>query len=173
MDKIYNYFDLTLANNIKCENREENEVNNFYDMIKNKSLIKNKKIGFPSTINISKEKNLNNTKNLQQYIFNNLKGIDKENNISNFETIIEFIPDEKDNNKIKGELKINLNKNKLLSEERKKISENQKNDKKKENGKKKDRNPQIHISNNNFNMHRPYNSNIFALANNSEEASIT
>ena len=127
MDKIYNYFDLTLANNIKCENREENEVNNFYDMIKNKSLIKNKKIGFPSTINISKEKNLNNTKNLQQYIFNNLKGIDKENNISNFETIIEFIPDEKDNNKIKGELKINLNKNKLLSEERKKISENQNN----------------------------------------------
>ena len=96
-------------------------------MIKNKSLIKNKKIGFPSTINISKEKNLNNTKNLQQYIFNNLKGIDKENNISNFETIIEFIPDEKDNNKIKGELKINLNKNKLLSEERKKISENKNN----------------------------------------------
>ena len=127
MDKIYNYFDLTLANNIKCENREENEVNNFYDMIKNKSLIKNKRIGFPSTINISKEKNLNNTKNLQQYIFNNLKGIDKENNISNFETIIEFIPDEKDNNKIKGELKINLNKNKLLSEERKKISENKNN----------------------------------------------
>lgn len=46
MDKIYNYFDLTLANNIKCETREENEVNNFYDMIKNKSLIKNKKLDF-------------------------------------------------------------------------------------------------------------------------------
>ena len=34
MDKIYNFFDLTLANNIKCENRDINEIDNFYSMIK-------------------------------------------------------------------------------------------------------------------------------------------
>ena len=121
MNKIFDYFDLTLANNIKCENKEENEMNNFYAMIKNKSLLKNKIFGFPSTININKAQNINTTKNLQHYIFNNLKGLENINNytISNlkFETIIDF----SDNNS-KGELKINLIKNKSLSEERKKIS---------------------------------------------------
>ena len=121
MNKIFDYFDLTLANNIKCENKEENEMNNFYAMIKNKSLLKNKIFGFPSTININKAQNINTTKNLQHYIFNNLKGLEniKHYSTSNlkFETIIDF----SDNNS-KGELKINLIKNKSLSEERKKIS---------------------------------------------------
>ena len=127
MDKIFNFFDLTFANNIKCENREKNEKENFYAMIKDKSL-KNKKIfGFPSTTNINKEKennnfNLNNTKNLQHYIFNNLKSLDNKdfNEITsklNIETILDF-----SNKNTEGELKINLNKNKTLSEERKKIS---------------------------------------------------
>ena len=127
MDKIFNFFDLTFANNIKCENREKNEKENFYAIIKDKSL-KNKKIfGFPSTANINKEKennnlNLNNTKNLQHYIFNNLKSLDNKdfNEITsrlNIETILDF-----SNKNTEGELKINLNKNKTLSEERKKIS---------------------------------------------------
>ena len=123
MDKIFDYFDLTLANNIKCENREENEKENFYGMIKDESLLKNKIFGFPSTININKGQNGNNTKNLQHYIFNNLKSIERINNDKidnlNFETIIDF-----SNNDTKGELTINLNKNKTLSEERKKISQN-------------------------------------------------
>ena len=124
MNKIYDYFDLTLANNIKCDNLEENEKKNFYEMIKNKSLLNKKIFGFPSTININKE---NNTKNLQKYIFNNLKSLDdiNINNIKeitaklNIETILDY-----SKNSTKGELKINLNKNKTLSEELKKISNN-------------------------------------------------
>ena len=124
MDKILNYFDFTLAENIKCENREENEKENFYSMIKDKNLLKNKIFGFPSTININKEKNLNNTKNLQHYFFNNLKNLENvdTNEITtklNIETILDF---SKDNNK--GELKINLIKNETLSKERKNLSNN-------------------------------------------------
>ena len=48
MDKIYNFFDLTLADNIKCENRDINEIDNFYGMIKNKTLRKYTKFAFPS-----------------------------------------------------------------------------------------------------------------------------
>ena len=124
MDKIFNYFDLTIANNIKCENREENEKENFYSMIKDKTLLKNKIFGFPSTININKEQNINNTKNLQHYIFNNLKNLENvnKNDITsklNIETILDF---SKDN--INGELKINLNKNETLSKECKNKSNN-------------------------------------------------
>ena len=124
MDKILNYFDFTLAENIKCENREENEKENFYSMIKDKNLLKNKIFGFPSTININKEKNLNNTKNLQHYFFNNLKNLENVNineitTKLNIETILDF---SKDNNK--GELKINLIKNETLSKERKNSSSN-------------------------------------------------
>ena len=125
MDKIFGYFDLTMANNIKCENRDQNEVDNFYNMLQNKNLSKNKIFGFPSTINI-KEKNLNITKNLQKYIFNNLESLDEitsknvTNNL-NYETILDF------SDNPKGELKINLIKNKILSEERIKISKNQAN----------------------------------------------
>ena len=124
MDKILNYFDFTLAENIKCENREENEKENFYSMIKDKNLLKNKIFGFPSTININKEKNLNNTKNLQHYFFNNLKNLENVNTNEittklNIETILDF---SKDNNK--GELKINLIKNETLSKERKNLSNN-------------------------------------------------
>ena len=117
MDKIYNYFDLTFANNIKCEKREENEKENFYGMIKDKSLLNKKIFGFPSTSNINKENkdlNLNKTKNLQHYIFNNLKSLDNKdfNEITtklNIETILDF-----SNQNTEGELKINLNKNKTL-----------------------------------------------------------
>ena len=124
MDKILNYFDFTLAENIKCENREENEKENFYSMIKDKVLLKNKIFGFPPTININKEKNLNNTKNLQHYFFNNLKNLENVNTNEittklNIETILDF---SKDNNK--GELKINLIKNETLSKERKNLSNN-------------------------------------------------
>ena len=124
MNKILNYFDFTLAENIKCENREENEKENFYSMIKDKNLLKNKIFGFPSTININKEKNLNNTKNLQHYFFNNLKNLENVNTNEittklNIETILDF---SKDNNK--GELKINLIKNETLSKERKNLSNN-------------------------------------------------
>ena len=124
MDKILNYFDFTLAENIKCENREENEKENFYSMIKDKNLLKNNIFGFPSTININKEKNLNNTKNLQHYFFNNLKNLENVNTNEittklNIETILDF---SKDNNK--GELKINLIKNETLSKERKNLSNN-------------------------------------------------
>lgn len=124
MDKILNYFDFTLAENIKCENREENEKENFYSMIKDKNLLKNKIFGFPPTININKEKNLNNTKNLQHYFFNNLKNLENVNTNEittklNIETILDF---SKDNNK--GELKINLIKNETLSKERNNLSNN-------------------------------------------------
>ena len=144
MNKIFNYFDLTLGNNIKCEKREKNETNNFYEMIKNKNITGYEIFAFPSTVNINKEKNLNNTKNLQHYIFNNLIPINKiniSNNLTNsnttkmtniksnntnifnnYETIIEFNTDE--NNITQGKLKINLIKDKTLSESRKKISQN-------------------------------------------------
>ncbi len=59
-----------------------------------------------------------------------------------------------------GEDVENLKKKFQTLESQREENENKKNDKKNENGKKKDRNPQIHISNNNFNMHRAYNSNI-------------
>ena len=118
MDKIYNFFDFTLANNIKCENRDINEINNFYGMIKNKTLRKYTKFAFPSTINISRG---NNTKNLQHYLFSNIIELDPNSNLSdNYETELEFITDE--NKTTKGELKINLIKNQTLSENQKKIS---------------------------------------------------
>ena len=188
MNKIFNYFDLTLGNNIKCENREKNEINNFYKMIKDENMTNYDLFAFPSTVNINKEKNLNTTKNLQHYIFNNLIPIRRRmntistiNNLTNttniinstnipnttniintrnltnitsttnianitniinttnitnttkievnytylyskYETIIEFNTDE--NNNTQGELTINLIKDKVLSETRKKISEN-------------------------------------------------
>ena len=119
MDKIYNFFDLTLANNIKCENRDINEIDNFYGMIKNKTLRKYTKFAFPSTININRG---NNTKNLQHYLFNNLIELETNSSlIKNYETELDFITDT--NKTTKGELKINLIKNDTLSEKRKKISE--------------------------------------------------
>ena len=119
MDKIYNFFDLTLANNIKCENRDINEIDNFYGMIKNKTLRKYTKFAFPSTININKG---NTTKNLQHYLFNNLIELETNSSlIKNYETELDFITDT--NKTTKGELKINLIKNNTLSEKRKKISE--------------------------------------------------
>ena len=119
MDKIYNFFDLTLANNIKCENRDINEIDNFYGMIKNKTLRKYSKFAFPSTININRG---NNTKNLQHYLFNNLIELETNSSlIKNYETELDFITDT--NKTTKGELKINLIKNDTLSEKRKKISE--------------------------------------------------
>ena len=119
MDKIYNFFDLTLANNIKCENRDINEIDNFYGMIKNKTLRKYTKFAFPSTININRG---NNTKNLQHYLFNNLIELETNSSlIKNYETELDFITDS--NKTTKGELKINLIKNDTLSEKRKKISE--------------------------------------------------
>ena len=119
MDKIYNFFDLTLANNIKCENRDINEIDNFYGMIKNKTLRKYTKFAFPSTININRG---NNTKNLQHYLFTNLIELETNSSlIKNYETELDFITDS--NKTTKGELKINLIKNDTLSEKRKKISE--------------------------------------------------
>ena len=123
MDKIYNFFDLTLANNIKCENRDINEIDNFYSMIKNISLRKYNKFAFPSTINIKRE---NTTKNLQHYLFNNLILLDSNDTtkINKYETILEFITDT--NNTTKGELTINLIKNKTLSDRQQKISASKK-----------------------------------------------
>ena len=119
MDKINNFFDLTLANNIKCENRDINEIDNFYRMIKNKTLRKYTKFAFPSTININRG---NNTKNLQHYLFTNLIELETNSSlIKNYETELDFITDS--NKTTKGELKINLIKNDTLSEKRKKISE--------------------------------------------------
>ena len=116
MNKIFNYFDLTVANDIKCENRDKNEINNFYSIIKDKNIIKNKIFGFPSTININQDKN--KSKNLQYYIYNNIKPINNIKEKNNFETILDFT----DNNN-KPELKINLIKNNSLSGERKTLSQ--------------------------------------------------
>ncbi len=118
MDKIYNFFDLTLADNIKCENRDINEIDNFYGMIKNKTLRKYTKFAFPSTININRG---NNIKNLQHYLFNNIIELESNPKLNNnYETELEFITDA--NKVTKGELKINLIKNQTLSENLRKIS---------------------------------------------------
>ena len=118
MDKIYNFFDLTLADNIKCENRDINEIDNFYGMIKNKTLRKYTKFAFPSTININRG---NNIKNLQHYLFSNIIELESNPKLNNnYETELEFITDA--NKVTKGELKINLIKNQTLSENLRKIS---------------------------------------------------
>ena len=118
MDKTYNFFDLTLADNIKCENRDINEIDNFYGMIKNKTLRKYTKFAFPSTININRG---NNIKNLQHYLFSNIIELESNPKLNNnYETELEFITDA--NKVTKGELKINLIKNQTLSENLRKIS---------------------------------------------------
>ena len=111
MDKLYSYFDLTLANNIKCSKRNESEYINFYKSIKNVNLSSTKIFGFPYTNNI---KLSNETKNINDYIFNNLIDIEK-NNKTITETILDFSTNQY------GELKINCTKNISLSNERKNI----------------------------------------------------
>ncbi len=113
MDKLYNYFDLTLVNQIKCSNRNESERTNFYNSIKNKNISSSKIFGFPSTNNININNLTNQTKNINDYIFNNL--INLENSTLAPEIILDF-----SSNKY-GELKINFTKNILLSNLRKDI----------------------------------------------------
>ena len=112
MDKIFNYFDLTLANKIECSKRNDNEFKNFYNNIK-EQLSDAKIFGFPNTNNIKSFKTSND---LKEYIFNNLINIEK-NNMSS-ETILDF-----STNKY-GQLKINFTKNESLSNERKKLDKN-------------------------------------------------
>ena len=111
MDKLYSYFDLTLANNIECSKRNESEYINFYKSIKNVNLSSTKIFGFPYTNNIKLSKE---TKNINDYIFNNLIDIEK-NNKTITETILDFSTNQY------GELKINCTKNISLSNERKNI----------------------------------------------------
>ena len=109
MDKIFNYFDLTLANKIECSKRNDNEYKNFYNNI-NEHLSDAKIFGFPYTNSI---KSLNTPNNFKEYILNNLINLEKSNMSS--ETILDF-----STNKY-GELKINFSKNESLSNERKKL----------------------------------------------------
>ena len=109
MDKIFNYFDLTLANKIECSKRNDNEYKNFYNNI-NEHLSDAKIFGFPYTNSI---KSLNTPNNFKEYILNNLINLEKSN--INSETILDF-----STNKY-GELKINFTKNESLSNERKKL----------------------------------------------------
>ena len=111
MDKIYHYFDLTLANKIKCSKRNETEYLNFYDSVKNLNLSNAKIFGIPFTNNINK----NEIKDLNKYILNNIIDLEKTNSSS--EMILDF-----SSNKF-GELKINFTKNISLSNERKKLEE--------------------------------------------------
>ena len=119
MDKIFNYFDLTLVNNIKCPIRNETEHLNFYNYIKNRKISNSKIFGFPKTndINIDDGKKLN----MSEYVLNNIIDLENKNEDINPETILDF-----SSNKY-GELKIQIIKNNTLSEERKKIEENNKN----------------------------------------------
>jgi len=112
MDKIFNYFDLTLANKIECKKRDESEYKNFFNNI-NEQLSDAKIFGFPYTNNI---KSVNISNNLEEYIINNLINLEKSNMSS--ETILDF-----STNKY-GELKINFTKNESLSNERKKLDKN-------------------------------------------------
>jgi hypothetical protein len=114
MDKIFNYFDLTLANKIECSKRNINEYYNFYNNI-NQQLSNVKIFGFPYTKSI---KSFNTSNNLKEYILNNLINLEKSNMSS--ETILDF-----STNKY-GELKINFTKNESLSNERKKLDKNNK-----------------------------------------------
>ncbi len=121
MDKLYNYFDLTLVNKIKCSNRDENEKTLFYNSIKNENISSSKILGFPFTNNINlNQKNLpNETKdfNINEYVFNNLINLENEKTVTP-ETIIDFSSNEY------GELKINFTKNQSLSTQRKNIALN-------------------------------------------------
>ena len=121
MDKLYNYFDLTLVNKIKCSNRDENEKTLFYNSIKNENISSSKIFGFPFTNNINlNQKNLpNETKdfNINEYVFNNLINLENETTVTP-ETIIDFSSNEY------GELKINFTKNQSLSTQRKNIALN-------------------------------------------------
>ena len=116
MNKIYNYFDLTLANQINCSNRNENEYNNFLKALKNENLSSVKIFGFPYTNNLNRNFITNETKNINDYIFNNL--INLENSTMTSETILDF-----SKNKF-GDLKINFTKNITLSNLRKNIALN-------------------------------------------------
>ena len=120
MDKLYKYFDFTLANQIKCTNRNENEYKNFYNAIKNENMTSTKIFGFPYTnnINIINIDNETKYKTTSEYIFNNL--IDLENTTIVPETILDFSSNQY------GELKINFTKNIALSNKRKKIVLNNK-----------------------------------------------
>jgi len=118
MDKLYNYFDLTLVNQINCSKRDENEYYNFYDSINNINISSSKIFGFPFTNNININNIKNGTKNIKEYIFDNL--IDLRNSTLTPETIIDF------SNNIYGELKINFTKNITLSNIRKNIVLNNK-----------------------------------------------
>ena len=121
MDKIFNYFDLTLVNNIKCSIRNETESLNFYNFIKNRNFSDSKIFAFPKTNHIN-FKNENET--ISEYVLNNIIDLDnktEEEGISPPETILDF-----SSNKY-GELKIQITKNTTLSEERKKIAEKNKN----------------------------------------------
>ena len=121
MDKLYNYFDLTLVNQINCSKRDENEYNNFYNLIQSyKNYSKSKIFGFPKTNNIIIN---NETKGIKDYVFNNLIDLEKNNN-SNSEVILDFSKNEY------GELIINFTKNVTLSGIRKNIELNNKKNKK-------------------------------------------
>ena len=115
MDKLYNYFDLTLVNEIKCSNRNGNEYKNFIDSIKNNKLLNTKIFGFPYTNNISK------SNDVKDYIFENLINLEKDN--IPCETVLDF------SSNPFGEFKINLTKNISLSNERKNIVLKNKNNK--------------------------------------------
>lgn len=116
MNKLYHYFDLTKANQIKCSDRNDREYINFYNLIKNEKLSSTKIFGFPFTKNINKNNIKNGNKTLKEYIFDNL--IDLSNSTLTSETILDF---SKNNY---GELKINFTKNISLSNIRKKIELN-------------------------------------------------
>ena len=116
MDKLFSYFDLTLANKIKCSKRDKKEYTNFYNLIRNSNLSSSKIFGFPYTNkNIQLDSNI---KTISDYIFSNLIDLEKKN--ENCETILDFTENEY------GDLKINFTKNNLLSEQRKNIGANNK-----------------------------------------------
>ena len=121
MDKLYKYFDLTLVNQIKCSNRDENEYNNFYNYLQNQKNRSNSKIfGLPKTNNIIIN---NENKIIKDYVFNILIDLEKNNKLASV-AILGFSKNEY------GELIINFTKNISLSKNRKDIELNNKKNKK-------------------------------------------
>ena len=126
--KIFTYFlDLTKFKKIKCQNRNNNEKIKFLKYSKGSRFVSKNTthFGFPITNKASeclKKSNID-IDNFVSYVKNNLIDMDNKNIINKISK--ENIPEvEVDFFKNYGQMKINLNYNKKLSENRKKLEKN-------------------------------------------------